>query len=82
MSLRRAISRLRAAHALSFAMAAGQKPDRADLDAAGLGDVSTDLFEARVDGGERPRRERPAPAASDAPPGPKSWDCGPATEVA
>jgi hypothetical protein len=45
MFLQRAISRLRAAHGLAFAIAAGHKPHPGDLEAAGLEGVSSDLFE-------------------------------------
>jgi len=79
MFLRRAISRLRAAHALSFAMASCQKPDQTDLAAAGLDGISTDLFGARVDGDEQ--RRQPV-ATNDAPLEPAPWNRGPATEVA
>jgi hypothetical protein len=75
------VSRLRAAHALSFAMATGQKPDQTDLAAVGLGGVSTDFFDARVDGGEQRRRKQPV-AAGDATLEPARWNPESATEAA
>jgi len=80
MFVRRAILRLRAAHALSFAMASGQKPDPTDLAAAGLDGVSTEFFDARNDGEER--RRQPVAAATDAPLEPARWERSPTSEAA
>lgn len=81
MFLERLVSRLRAAHALSFAMAAGQKPGQADLEAAGLDGDCADFFNPSGDRKERPRQQ-PVTVASDAPPEPAPWDSSPATEAA
>lgn len=47
MIFERMISRLRAAHALSFAMIARTKPRRSDLDNAGLRGVNAKLFDGK-----------------------------------
>lgn len=64
MSLVRWLKRLRAAHGLAFAMAAGQRPDAADLEDAGLDPIDGKLFEASADVAmDRP--EEPTLAAVD-----------------
>jgi len=50
--MRSFVAQLRAAHALAFAVTAGQTPDRADLEAAGLGGVTSELFGNRTTGDE------------------------------
>ncbi len=47
MIFERMVSRLRAAHALSFAMTARTKPRRSDLEKAGLRGVNVKLFDGK-----------------------------------
>jgi len=59
------LKRLRAAHGLAFAMAAGQRPDVADLEDAGLDPIDGKLFEARRADVAMDRLEEPTLAAAD-----------------
>lgn len=55
-------------HALSFAMATGQRPARADLDDAGLSGVDVERVDAMFEHREPPRREEPRAAAEETAP--------------
>jgi hypothetical protein len=83
MFLRVAISTLRAAHGLAFAMAAGQKPDPVDLDAAGLGGVPSELFGNHIERENPLYTKMPKAASGDTPSTiPAPWNSSPATGAA
>lgn len=78
-----AISRLRAAHGLAFAKAVGQPPDPADLDAAGLSDISSEVFGNHIEREEPLHTKSPKPASGDTSSiTPAPWNRSPAHKAA
>lgn len=84
--MRRFVARLRAAHALTFAVATGQTPNRSDLEASGLSGVASELFgnSTKDDEGENPLQAGLAKEAQTGTPSATkaSWNGSPAREAA